>query len=142
MTRQRPGGDSSRPPAEPALPRHEEEAVLERQWREEKPANVRRIVQSRKVDDNYPARSERLAHDRVAARDGDSGEIEVLPDGSVSIPLFEEQLVVSRRVVLRERVVVKKEMITNWRHISAHLRSEEIELEQQSDSHPIRRADH
>jgi uncharacterized protein (TIGR02271 family) len=46
--------------------------------------------------------------DRIAAGDEDSGRIETLDDGSISIPLFEEQLVVIKRLVVRERVVVRK----------------------------------
>ena len=33
--------------------------------------------------------------------DADSGEVETLPDGSISIPVFEEQLVITKRLVVR-----------------------------------------
>lgn len=58
--------------------------------------------------------------------ENDSGEIEVLPDGSVSIPLFEEGLVVTRRQVLRERVVIRKEPVTGWETVDVKLRREHI----------------
>jgi stress response protein YsnF len=38
----------------------------------------------------------------------DDGRIVELEDGSVSVPLFEEQIVVEKRRVLRERVVLRK----------------------------------
>jgi stress response protein YsnF len=38
----------------------------------------------------------------------DSGEVEVLPDGSLSIPVFEEELVVQKRLVVRERIIVRQ----------------------------------
>jgi uncharacterized protein (TIGR02271 family) len=61
--------------------------------------------------------------------DDDSGEIEVLPDGSVSIPLFEEELVVTRRQVLRERVVIRKELVTDWETVDVELRREHVAFE-------------
>jgi uncharacterized protein (TIGR02271 family) len=66
---------------------------------------------------------------RLPAGEGDSGEIEELPDGSISIPLFEERLVVSKEVVVRERVVIRKRTITEEHRIEADLRSERIEVE-------------
>ena len=70
------------------------------------------------------------AIDRAAAG-GDTRTLEsIATDGSISIPLFEEELVVSRRLVLRERVVVRKETITNWREITTQLRREEVELDE------------
>ena len=59
----------------------------------------------------------------------DSGEIEVLPDGSVSIPLFEEELVVTRRTVLRERVIVRKQLVSEWETVEADLRREQVVFE-------------
>ena len=40
--------------------------------------------------------------------DYDSGEIEYLDDGGISVPLIEEELVVLKRKVVRERVIVRK----------------------------------
>ena len=129
MTQHRPGGDGSRPPAEAAFRRHEEEPRVERRWTEGGRAKLRRVVETRDVNEKHPVRSEEPVHERIPVADGDSGEIEILPDGSISIPLFEEELVVSRRLVLRERVIVRKELVTNWQLITASLRREEVELE-------------
>jgi uncharacterized protein (TIGR02271 family) len=130
MTQHPPGDGGRRPPAELSLRRHEEEPVVERQWRDSNGVKLRRVVESRDVNERHPVRSEEMVQARVPATEGDSGEVEVLPDGSISIPLFEEQLVVSRRLVLRERVVVRKEMVTDWQSVVATLRREEVELEE------------
>jgi len=53
----------------------------------------------------------------------------VLPDGSVSIPLFEEELVVTRRLVLRERVVIRKELLTDWQLVDVELRREHVAVD-------------
>ena len=65
----------------------------------------------------------------MPAAPDDSGKIETLPDGSISIPLYEEELVVTRRTVLRERVIVRKEEVTEWQTVEAELRSERATLD-------------
>ena len=85
--------------------------------------------------------SERVGRDvedadveRVAVGEGDSGEIEELPDGSVSIPVFEEELVVTKRRVLRERIIVRKRVVTEHETIPADLRRERVEVEVEGDA--------
>jgi uncharacterized protein (TIGR02271 family) len=68
--------------------------------------------------------------DRLPAADGDSGEIETLPDGSISIPILEEELVVTKRIVVRERIVVHKEVVTETEHVEAELRRERVEIDE------------
>jgi uncharacterized protein (TIGR02271 family) len=83
-------------------------------------------VTTERVREQHPRRLEELAHERIPAGEDDSGQIEVLPDGSVSIPLFEEELVVTRRQVLRERVVIRKELVTDWETVDVELRREHV----------------
>jgi uncharacterized protein (TIGR02271 family) len=59
----------------------------------------------------------------------DSGEVEVLPDGSISIPVFQEELVIEKRLVVRERVIVRKHTVTEDRLVEADLRRERIEVD-------------
>jgi len=63
----------------------------------------------------------------------DSGEVETLPDGSVSIPVFEEQIVVTKRLVVRERVVVRKHTVYEDHVVTADLRRERLEVEADGD---------
>jgi PRC-barrel domain/Domain of unknown function (DUF2382) len=49
--------------------------------------------------------------ERISVEGEDSGEIEILPDGSVSIPLLEEQVVMTKRVLVRERMIVRKRTV-------------------------------
>ena len=73
--------------------------------------------------------------DRVDVPDAeaDSGEVETLPDGSLSIPVFEEQLVVTKRLVVRERVVVRKHTVFEEQVVSADLKRERLEVEADGD---------
>ena len=65
--------------------------------------------------------------------DTDSGEVETLPDGSISIPVFEEQLVITKRLVVRERVIVRKHTVYEEQVVSADLRRERLEVEAVGD---------
>lgn len=58
----------------------------------------------------------------------DSGEVETLPDGSISIPILEEELVVTKRVVVRERLIVHKDSEVEHRTIGAELRRERVQV--------------
>jgi uncharacterized protein (TIGR02271 family) len=82
-----------------------------------------------RVDQTVPRTVERPEFDRVPAADGDSGEVEVLPDGSLSIPLFEERIVVEKRLFVRERVIVRKVAVTVEEVVTADLRKERIAID-------------
>ena len=69
----------------------------------------------------------------VADAETDSGEVETLPDGSLSIPVFEEQIVVTKRLVVRERVIVRKHTVYEEHVVSADLKRERLEVEADGD---------
>jgi stress response protein YsnF len=64
---------------------------------------------------------------------GDSGQVEQLPDGSVSIPVLEEQLVCEKRLVVRERIIVRKETVTENRVVEADLRRQHVAVDPDAD---------
>lgn len=65
--------------------------------------------------------------------EGDSGEILTLEDGSISVPVFEEQIVVEKRLVVRERVIIRKHTVTEEHRVSADLRRERLEIDADDD---------
>ena len=67
--------------------------------------------------------------ERTPARAGDSGAVETLPDGSVSIPVFEERLVVRKRKVVRERIVIRKRTVVEEAQIADEVRRQRLEIE-------------
>jgi uncharacterized protein (TIGR02271 family) len=109
--------------------RHEEELAAETQVLSAGAAYARKRVEVEKVEEGFPRRVERAEVERVAARDGDSGEVETLPDGSISIPVLEEELVVTKRTVVRERIVIRKEVVTEQQRVEAELRRERVDVE-------------
>ena len=74
--------------------------------------------------------------ERAAVADAatDSGEVETLPDGSISIPVFEEQIVITKRLVVRERVILRKHTVYEEQVVSADLKRERLEVEAVGDA--------
>jgi uncharacterized protein (TIGR02271 family) len=89
---------------------------------------ARKVTETDRVSELVDRNSEDADVERFPAADGDSGEIETLPDGSVSIPLFEERLVVTKELVVRERIIIRKRTTTEQQRIEADLRRERIEV--------------
>ena len=109
--------------------RNEEELVAGTREREVGGVRVRKRVASERVERVVPRETERAEVERDGAYEHDSGEIETLPDGSVSVPVFEEELVVTKRLVVRERVIVRKRTVTETVRIEDEVRKERVELE-------------
>lgn len=126
------GGGESRPLLDRddrSLVRHEEEATVDKRWQGVGHARIKREVEQGTVRAEYPVRHEAVAQERVPVGENDSGKIETLPDGSISVPLFEEELIVTKRTVLRERVIIRKETVTDMETVEAELRREHISLD-------------
>ena len=115
---------------DPSLVRHEDELVV---GTREVPAGsigARKEVETETVDQLVPREREFFDEvERTRPHENDSGEIETLPDGSVSIPILEEELVVTKRTVVRERVLIRKGTVTEEERVSAELRKERIEID-------------
>lgn len=98
-------------------------------------ARVRKSSDVETVQDRIERGVEHADTERVAVDDAaaDSGEVETLPDGSLSIPVFEEEIVVTKRLVVRERVVVRKHTVYEEHVVTADLRRERLEVEADGD---------
>ena len=115
------------------LTRHEEELAV---GVREVPAGsltARKATDVERVTETASVARQDVDIERVPAEEHDSGEIETLPDGSISIPLLEEQLVVTKRLVVRERIVISKRTLVDEQRIEAELRRERVELETRGD---------
>ena len=99
--------------------RHEDELVTGTVVQEAGRVGVRKLVEHERVQTTVPRGVEHAELERQAPGEADSGEVEILPDGSVSIPVFEEELVIEKRLVVRERVIVRKHTVTEEREVEA-----------------------
>jgi uncharacterized protein (TIGR02271 family) len=113
------------------LVRHEEEVrgTHGGGWRGVGYVKARSRIGRSRVDLAVAKAVERAELERVPVSEGDSQRIETLDDGSISIPVFEEELVVKKRVVLKERIVLRKRIETVTETVVDELRKERIEIE-------------
>ena len=120
------------------LTRHEQELAVGTEVATLGRVRVQKRVEAEQVAEDVPRTVEHAEVERVPAAEGDSGEIETLPDGSVSIPVLEEELVVTKRTVVRERIVIRKELVTEHERVEAEVRRERVELEEEPADEPER----
>ena len=109
--------------------RREEDLTVTTTPREAGRVGVRKVVDTERAATVVPVGTEQAELERHAVGEADSGEVEVLPDGSVSIPVFQEELVIEKRLVVRERVIVRKHTVVEDRLVEADLRRERVEVE-------------
>jgi uncharacterized protein (TIGR02271 family) len=116
-------------PREAEVVRSEEGVAVDREAEHTGSVRAHKTVGAEAVVQDVPRDVEYADLERQAPAEGDSGEIEELPDGSVSIPIFEEELVVTKRLVVKERVIVRKRTVTEQHRIEAELKRERVEIE-------------
>ena len=113
--------------------RSEEELAIEHHEVEAGRVRVRKTVEEERIEHLVPRETEHADVERLPVAEGDSGEIETLPDGSVSIPVFEEELVIAKRLVVRERILIRKHTVVEQHLIEADLRKERVDLDVDGD---------
>jgi uncharacterized protein (TIGR02271 family) len=86
------------------------------------------------VEQRVPRGVEHANVEREPVAEADSGEVETLPDGTLSIPVFEEQIVVTKQLVVRERIIVRKHTVYEEHVVTAELRREQLEIDTDEDA--------
>ena len=109
--------------------RHEEEVSVEKESADAGAIHARKLVETGRIEQVVPRDIEEADVERTLPAERDSGKIETLPDGSVSIPIFEEEIVVTKRTVVRERVIIRKRTHTEHHRIEADVRRERLEID-------------
>ena len=113
-----------------ALTRSEEELEVDTKQVPRGQAGVRKRVVTEQQHRTVPVEREELRVQRepVLAGEGD-GDAEIAADER-TIELHEEQPVVDKRVVPKERVRIGKEIVRDQEHVSEPVRKEQVEVEQ------------
>ena len=114
---------------EPEVVRSEEELRVGVAEREAGAVRARKRVETEHVEQLVERGIEHAEVERGRPAEGDSGEVETLPDGSISIPVFEEQLVVEKRLVVRERIIIRKHTVVEHEKVEADLQREHVDVE-------------
>jgi uncharacterized protein (TIGR02271 family) len=110
--------------------RHEERMVTGTELHDAGSVRVRKHVATYPVEEVVPRSVEHVdTTGRAPGGEDDDGEVRTLPDGSVSIPVFEEVLVVTKKLVVRERVIVRKHTVVDEHTLQTELRREHVTVD-------------
>jgi uncharacterized protein (TIGR02271 family) len=126
------GRDVSGPTTDEAMTRSEEELRVGKMDRERGRARLRKYVVTEQVEQTVPVRREEVRVEREPITDANVDEALSGPEISEEeheVVLHEEQPVVEKRTVPKERVRLGKESVTEEAQVSEQVRKEQIEAD-------------
>ena len=124
------GRDTSGPTTDDAMTRSEEELRVGTAERERGRARLRKYVVTEQVQQTVPVRREEVRVEREPITDGNVDRALDGPEISEEeheVVLHEEEPVVEKRTVPKERVRMEKESVTDEAQVSEQVRKEQIE---------------
>jgi len=125
-----PSEDERRQESGAEIVRHEEELEVGVETHEYGAVSIDKRVHHEHVSDVVPRAVEHFdGVERTPPGEADSGEVEFLADGSISIPIIEEELVIEKRAVVRERIVIRKRTESRDERVDATLRKERVDVD-------------
>lgn len=121
-------------PEELRVQRTEEEVEVGVREREAGSMNVRKNVRTEREEVRVPRRREEIEVERVPV-EGEAREVPgvELGEDEFVVQVFEEEVVVSKRVVLKEEVRLRKRVVEYEEVVEVDLRKEEIEIDDQTN---------
>ena len=111
------------------LVRHEEALEVGKRTAEPGKVRARKSLATERVEQTVPVERELVELERLPAEEHDSGRVEELADGSVSVPVFGEEIEIRKRVVVKERVRLAKRTVTDEETVAADVAREQIEID-------------
>jgi len=126
------GRDTSGPTTDDAMTRSEEELRVGTTQRERGRVRLRKYVTTEHVQQTVPVQRERVRVEREPITDANLDAATSGPDISEEeheVVLHEEQPVVEKRVVPRERVRLDKDTVTGEERVAEEVRKEQIEVQ-------------
>jgi uncharacterized protein (TIGR02271 family) len=135
------GRDTSGPTTDDAMTRSEEELRVGTETRERGRVRLRKHVVTEQQQVTVPVQREEVRVEREPITDANLGAATSGPaisEEEHEVVLHEEQAVVEKRVVPRERVRLDTETVTDQRQVSEEVRKEQVEVEggEQTDRDP------
>ena len=126
------GHDTSGPTTDDAMTRSEEELRVGKTSRESGRARLRKYVVTEQVEKTVPVQREEVRVEREPITDANVGEAKAGPaisEEEHEVVLHEEEVVVEKRAVPKERVRLDKDTVTEDQTVSEQVRKEQIEAE-------------
>jgi uncharacterized protein (TIGR02271 family) len=136
------GRDTSGPTTDQAMTRSEEELQVGTETRERGRARLRKYVTTETQQVTVPVSREEVRVEREPITDANLDAATSGPDISEEeheVTLREEEVVVGKRAVPKERVRLDTETVTDERQVSEEVRKEQIEVD--GDQDELRRTD-
>ena len=128
-------------PEELRVQRTEEEVEVGVREREAGSVNVRKNVRTDHEEVRVPKRREEVEIERVPAGEGSREVLDAeIGEDEVVVQVFEEEVVVSKRVVLKEEIWLRKKVVEEEEVVEVDLRKEEVEIDDQT-THGERRGE-
>jgi uncharacterized protein (TIGR02271 family) len=130
------GRDTSGPTTDDAMTRSEEELRVGTETRERGRARLRKYVTTEQVTKTVPVQREEVRVEREPITDANldaatSGP--AISEEEHEVVLHEEEPVIEKRAVPRERVRLDTETVTDERQVSEEVRKEQIEIDGDQD---------
>ena len=128
-------GGRDGPEEDPKVPRSEEELRTGVRQREAGSVHARKSVRTEREEVRVPKRREEVEVERVPA-EGEAREVteaEIGGDEEVVVRVFEEEVVVSKRVVLKEEIRLRKRVVEDEEVVEVDLRKEEVEIDDRTE---------
>jgi uncharacterized protein (TIGR02271 family) len=129
------GRDTSGPTTDDAITRSEEELRVATTSRERGRVRLRKYVTTEQVQQTVPVRREKARLEREPITDANIDAATSGPDISEEeheVVLHEEEPVVEKRVVPRERVRLDKDTVTGEERVAEEVRKEQIEVQDEN----------
>ena len=127
-TRTDTGQDTSGPNTDNAMTRSEEELRTETRSKEAGRVRLRKYVVTENVTTTVPVRKEVARIVREPVEGQNAGDIDVGEDVE-EIVLSQEEVVVDKKVVAKERVRLEKDVETEQQEVSGEVRKERIDVD-------------
>jgi len=126
------GQDTSGPTTDDAMTRSEEEVAVGTRQRESGRVRLRKYVTTENVQQTVPVQREEVRVEREPITDGnvdDALDGPEISDEEHEVVLHEEEAVVEKRTVPKERVRLDKETVVDETQVSEEVRKEQIDVE-------------
>lgn len=111
----------------------EEQLAVERERREAGEVRVGKHVETEHVEREVPVTREEVTVERRPATEM-SAKGARIEDDEVHVPLYKDEVIVEKRTVPKEELVVKKHQVTDTEHVEADLRRERADVDGDVDT--------
>jgi uncharacterized protein (TIGR02271 family) len=112
----------------------EEQLKVGKRQREAGEVELRKTVETEHVSESVPVTREEV---RVERRPLSAGDVDAtnatIGEDEIRVPLMAEEVVVDKRVVPTEEIVIRKEAVTEERNVEADVRRERLVVDKDSD---------